>query len=72
MFLIVLPTHTILHLFLAGYNCINLYRFMFTLITTLVNGNFNNCVVIRPLVFIFPQSLWKGAFLTELTVAHSV
>jgi hypothetical protein len=25
---------------------------MFTLITTLVNGNFNNCAVIRPDVFI--------------------
>jgi hypothetical protein len=40
-----------MHLFLAGYNCINLYRFMFTLITILVNGNFNNGVVIRPIVF---------------------
>jgi hypothetical protein len=26
------------------------YRFMFTLITILVNGNFNNGVVIRPIV----------------------
>jgi hypothetical protein len=29
----------------------SLYRFMFTLITTLVNGNFNNGVVIRPNMF---------------------
>jgi hypothetical protein len=29
-------------------NCINLYRFMFTLNTTLVNDNVNNGVVIRP------------------------
>jgi hypothetical protein len=32
----------------AGYNCINLYWFMFSLITILVSDNFNNGVVIEP------------------------
>jgi hypothetical protein len=32
----------------ASSNCINLEHFMFTLITILVNGNFNNGVVVRP------------------------
>jgi hypothetical protein len=38
----------LIHFFLAGYNCINIYRFKFTLITNLFNGNFNNGVVMRP------------------------